>query len=87
MKTNLGHVPPPVLSPQPYPSYHRRQERRKAAQSAAAPDASSNISIINVEQANTSDQAEQAQIVSTVVSVEDMLETQVAEETIENSEN
>ena len=43
LKANLGYVPPPFPSAQPYrppphggPSYYRRQGRRKAAQSAVS---------------------------------------------------
>ena len=95
LKANLGDVSPPFLFPQPYrplhhvyrgPSYHRRQERRKAAKSAAVPAAPSDNIIDAAEQVDTSNQAEQTQIISTVVSVQDKEETQEAEEAIKDSE-
>ena len=67
------------------PSYHRRQERRKAAKSAAAPAAPSK-NITDAEQVDKSDQAEEAHLISTVVSVQDQVETQEAEEAIKDSE-
>ena len=67
------------------PSYHRRQERRKAAKSAAAPAAPNN-NITDAEQVDKSDQAEEAHLISTVVSVQDQVETQEAEEAIKDSE-
>ena len=87
LRANLGHVPPQPYRPPHHvyrgPSYHCRQERRKAAKSAAASAALSN-NIIGAE-VDTSDQAEEAQIKSTVVSVQDKIETQEAEEAIEDS--
>ena len=88
----LESKPPPFPPLQPYrppphrgPSYYHRQERRKAAESAAAPNATSNI-IVDAEQVDTPDQAEQARNMLTVVSEQDQQETPKAEEAIDNSE-
>ena len=83
LKANLGHVPPPFPSPQPSTSQRSLLLSPPGKEKSSA--VTSNI-IVDAEQVDTPDQAEQAQTMSTVVSEQDQQETQGAEEVIKNSE-
>ena len=83
LKANLGHVPPPFPSPQPSTSQRSLLLSPPGKEKSSA--VTSNI-IVDAEQVDTPDQAEQARNMLTVVSEQDQQETPKAEEAIDNSE-
>ena len=91
LKADLGNIPPYFPRPHSHgppprahrgPSYHRRQERRKAAQTAAA----SRDATKAVQAAKNNDEAEIAPSTSSVVSEKDIEEDKETNRNIEKDE-